>query len=194
MQIFAGLGNPGPQYAFNRHNVGFMAVDVLHDAYGFGPWKARFQGLVAEGAVGGEKLFLLKPATFMNESGRSVGEMLHFYKVGPEVLTVFHDDLDLDPDRVKVKRGGGAGGHNGLRSIDRHAGRDYRRVRIGIGHPNRGGEYPEDKVLAYVLGNFSRKEQEPLAHLLADIADHFPLLVEGADDKFMNRLALDRPK
>ena len=153
MQIFAGLGNPGAAHALQRHNVGFMAADTIHDMHRFGPWKVRFQGLVAEGQVGGDKLLLLKPATFMNDSGRSVGEALRFYKLGPDALTVIYDELDLAPGKVRVKIGGGAAGHNGIRSIDSHVGPDYRRVRIGIGHPGH-----RDKVLGHALGNFSKAE------------------------------------
>lgn len=186
MQLFAGLGNPGPEYAMNRHNIGFMAVDVIHEVYGFSPWKRNFQGLVSEGRMDtDEKIILLKPTTFMNESGRSVAQAMHFYKLALENLTVFHDDLDLAPFRVKVKRGGGAGGQKGLRSIDRHLGQDYRRVRIGIGHPG-----DKARVVKYVLGNWPKPEHQPLLELLADIADYAPFLVAGEDDQFMNRLAL----
>lgn len=185
MLIFAGLGNPGPAYAFNRHNIGFMAVDALHHVHDFSPWKSRFQGMTAEGRLGGKKILLLKPATFMNESGRAVGEALRFYKVGPEMLTVFHDDLDLDPFRVKVKRGGGAGGQKGLLSIDRHVGPDYRRVRIGIGHPGH-----RDRVTPWVLGNFPKADEDALVALLSDIADLAPLLVAGEEDRFVNDIRL----
>lgn len=185
MQIFAGLGNPGPAYAFNRHNIGFMAVDVLHGVHGFAPWKSRFHGLAAEGRLGAHKILLLKPMTFMNESGRSVGEVLRFFKLAPEMLTVFHDDLDLDPFRVKVKTGGGSGGQNGLRSIDRHIGTHYRRVRIGIGHPGH-----KDRVTPWVLSNFPKSDEDRLTDFLADIADLAPLLAERNDSRFLNDLAL----
>ena len=135
MQIWTGLGNPGPKYTMQRHNVGFMACDVIADMHDFGPVQKKFSGWVQEGRIGTEKVLLLKPATFMNESGRAVGEALRFYKLGTEALTVFHDELDLAPFKVKVKQGGGHAGHNGLRSIDQHCGAEFRRVRIGIGHP-----------------------------------------------------------
>lgn len=189
MQVWAGLGNPGPAYAGHRHNVGFMAVDAIHGAHGFGPWKARFQGVTAEGRLGDAKVVLLKPMTFMNESGRSVGEALRFFKLAPDALTVFHDELDLDPFRCKVKTGGGAAGQNGIRSIIAHVGADFRRVRIGIGHPGRspGGG---DRVTPHVLGNYTRAEEPMLANMLADIADLAPLLAAGDGARFMNDLAL----
>jgi len=185
MLMFAGLGNPGPAYAQHRHTIGFMAVDAIAAAHGFSPWKPRFQGLFCEGRLGPEKALLLKPMTFMNESGRSVGEALRFFKLEPSALTVFYDELDLDPFRVKVKQGGGAAGHNGLRSIDAHIGQDYRRVRIGIGHPGH-----KDRVTAHVLGNFAKSELPELGNLLADIADLAPLLASGDDARFMSDLAL----
>lgn len=185
MLVFAGLGNPGPAYAQHRHNVGFMAVDIIHDVHGFSPWKARFQGLTAEGRLGAHKVVLLKPMTFMNESGRSVGEALRFFKLGPDALTVFHDELDLEPFRVKVKTGGGAAGQNGIRSIIAHAGADFRRVRIGIGHPGH-----KDRVTPHVLGNFARAEEPALTDMLADIAALAPLLADGDDARFMSDLAL----
>lgn len=185
MLLFAGLGNPGPAHALNRHNAGFQAVDVIHDMHDFSPWKPRFQGLLSEGRLAGERVLLLKPQTFMNESGRSVAEALRFYRLEPEALTVFHDDLDLAPLRVKVKRGGGHGGQNGLRSIDRHIGAEYRRVRIGIGHPGH-----KDRVTGYVLGNWPGSEIEPLSQLLGDIADLAPHLASGDDNRFMNDLAM----
>ncbi len=185
MQLFAGLGNPGPAYALQRHNIGFMAVDAIHAVHGFPPWKARFQGLASEGRLGGEKVWLLKPTTFMNESGRSVGEALRFFKLGLDALTVFHDDLDLEPFRVKVKSGGGAAGQNGIRSVTAHVGADFRRVRIGIGRPAR-----KSAVLGHVLGNFARADEDRLAALLGDIADLAPLLADGHNDKFMNELTL----
>lgn len=185
MLVFAGLGNPGPAYAMHRHNVGFMAVDAIARAHGFGPWKARFQGVTTEGRLGDTKVVLLKPMTFMNESGRSVGEALRFFKLGPDALTVFHDELDLDPFRVKVKTGGGAAGQNGIRSIIAHVGADFRRVRIGIGHPGH-----KDRVTPHVLGNYAKPEEPMLANMLADIADLAPLLAQGDDARFMSDLAL----
>ena len=186
MKIFAGLGNPGAAYALNRHNIGFMAVDAIAAAHGFGPWKSRFLGLASEGRIGAHKLILLKPATFMNDSGRSVGEAVRFFKLEPaEALTVFYDELDLEPFRVKVKHGGGAAGHNGIRSIDAHIGAEYRRVRLGIGHPGH-----KDRVSPYVLGNFAKADMEPLADLLGAVAAEVPWLLEGDESRFMNDVAL----
>jgi PTH1 family peptidyl-tRNA hydrolase len=185
MQLWAGLGNPGPAYAGHRHNVGFMAVDAVASGHGFAPWKARFQGLAAEGRLGEAKLLLLKPMTFMNESGRAVAEALRFFKLAPDALTVFYDELDLDPFRVKVKTGGGAAGHNGIRSIAQHLGPDFRRVRIGIGHPGH-----KDRVTGHVLGNFAKAEAEPLEAMLADIAALAPLLAGGDEARFMSDLAV----
>lgn len=185
MLVFAGLGNPGPAYAQHRHNVGFMAVDAIHRVHSFSPWKARFQGLTAEGRLGSAKVVLLKPMTFMNESGRSVGEALRFFKLEPSALTVFHDELDLDPFRVKVKTGGGAAGQNGIRSTMAHVGPDFRRVRIGIGHPGH-----KDRVTPHVLGNFAKSEEPTLIDMLADIADLAPTLADGDDARFMSDLAL----
>ena len=187
MQIFAGLGNPGAVHAFQRHNIGFMAVDAIAERWHFDPWRTRFQGLVAEGRIGAEKLLLLKPATFMNDSGRSVGEALRFYKLGVDALTVFYDELDLVPFKVRVKRGGGAAGHNGIRSIDAHVGDpvDYRRVRLGIGHPGH-----KDRVLGYVLGNFAKAEIDLLMDMLGAVAAEAERLVAGDDVRFANDVAL----
>jgi len=189
MQIWVGLGNPGARYALNRHNVGFMAVDVIAQMHGFGPVQTKFQGWVQEGQIAGQKVLLLKPATFMNESGRSVGEALRFYKLAPQALTVFHDELDLAPFRIKVKRGGGHAGHNGLRSIEQHCGPDFRRVRIGIGHPG-----DKDKVTAYVLSNFSKAEADDLAATLGAIGAEAEWLAKGEDARFMNDVALRMQK
>ena len=185
MQLWAGLGNPGPQYALHRHNVGFMAADVMAEMHGFGPVQKKFQGWLQEGRIGGEKVLLLKPATFMNESGRSVGEALRFYKLGIEALTVFHDELDLAPFKVKVKRGGGTAGHNGLRSIDKHLGPDFRRVRIGIGHPGH-----KDRVTGHVLGNYAKAEIDDLTDMLAAIGAEAEWLAKGDDPRFMSDVAL----
>ncbi|GGB16407.1 peptidyl-tRNA hydrolase [Sphingomonas metalli] len=185
MQIWAGLGNPGAQHAMQRHNVGFMAVDAIAEVHGFGPVRKQFQGWTREGRVGQHKVLLLKPATFMNESGRSIGEALRFYKLGVEALTVFHDELDLAPFRVKVKIGGGAAGHNGLRSTDQHCGQDYRRVRLGIGHPGH-----KDRVHGYVLGNYAKEEIDPLSDMLGAVSAEAPLLAAGDDARFMNDVAL----
>ena len=185
MQLWVGLGNPGPQYAMHRHNVGFMALDAIGEVHGFGATAKKFQGWVREGRLGSRKVLLLKPATFMNESGRSVAEALRFYKLGVEALTVFHDELDLAPLKLKVRMGGGLAGHNGLRSIDQHLGPEFRRVRIGIGHPGH-----KDRVTGHVLGNYAKAEIDPLSDLLGALAAEAPTLAEGDDVRFMNDIAL----
>ena len=185
MQLWVGLGNPGPRYAMHRHNVGFMACDVIAEMHDFGPIQKRFQGWVQEGRVGSAKVLLLKPGTFMNESGRAVGEAMRFYKLGMEALTVFHDELDLDPFRIKVKTGGGAAGHNGLRSIDQHLGPDFRRVRIGIGHPGH-----KDRVHGHVLGNYAKSEIDDLVQMLGAIGAEAEWLAKGDDARFMSDIAL----
>jgi len=185
MQLWVGLGNPGTQYALHRHNVGFMAVDTIAEVHGFSPAQKKFQGWVQEGRIGGEKILLLKPGTFMNESGRSIGEAMRFYKLTPEDVTVFYDELDLAPFKVKVRRGGGTGGHNCIRSTDAHLGPEFRRVRIGIGHPGH-----KDKVTGHVLGNFAKAEMDDLADLLGAIAAEAPWLAKGDDVRFMNDIAL----
>ncbi|MFC0685899.1 aminoacyl-tRNA hydrolase [Novosphingobium clariflavum] len=185
MQLWVGLGNPGPQYAMNRHNVGFMAVDAIAEIHRFGPVQKKFQGWLQEGRIGTEKVLLLKPATFMNESGRAVGEAMRFYKLAITDLTVFHDELDLAPFKVKVKQGGGHAGHNGLRSIDQHLGPDFRRIRLGIGHPGH-----KDRVHGYVLGNYAKAEMDPLAGMLGAVAAEADRLSAGDDVRFMNDVAL----
>lgn len=185
MLVFAGLGNPGASYALQRHNFGFMAADAIHDRYGFAPWRTRFQGLAAEGLIACAKVLLLKPATYMNDSGRSVGEALRFYKLGPEALTVFYDELDLAPGKVRVKRGGGAAGHNGVRSIDAHVGNDYRRVRLGIGHPGH-----KDRVVGHALSNFAKSELDWVADVIGAVAGEAGWLVKDDDARFMNEVAL----
>jgi PTH1 family peptidyl-tRNA hydrolase len=185
MQLWVGLGNPGAQYALNRHNVGFMAVDAIAEVLGFDPWKKQFRGWSALGRIGDARVLLLKPATFMNDSGASVGEAARFYKLGPDALTVFHDELDLAPFKVKVKTGGGTAGHNGLRSIDQHLGPDFRRVRIGIGHPGH-----KDRVTGHVLGNYAKTEMDGLADMLGAIAAEAARLSAGDDARFMNEIAL----
>lgn len=185
MQIWAGLGNPGPQYAMHRHNVGFMALDLIADMHGFGPVQKKFSGWVQEGRIGPEKILLLKPATWMNESGRAVSEALRFYKLTPADLTVFHDELDLAPFKVKVRTGGGLAGHNGLRSIDQHLGPEFRRVRIGIGHPGH-----KDRVTGHVLGNYAKAELEALTDMLAAIGAEAEWLAKGDDARFMSEVAL----
>lgn len=185
MQIWTGLGNPGPKYALQRHNVGFMAMDVIADMHGFGPVQKKFQGWVQEGRIGAQKVLLLKPATYMNESGRSVGEAMRFYKLEMDALTVFHDELDLAPFKVKVKQGGGTAGHNGLRSIDKHLGPEFRRVRLGIGHPGH-----KDRVSGYVLGNYAKAEQDSLAAMLGALGAEAEWLANGDDPRFMSDVAL----
>jgi PTH1 family peptidyl-tRNA hydrolase len=185
MQLWAGLGNPGAKYAMNRHNVGFMALDAIADLHGFDAPKKRFNGWATEARLGTEKLLLLKPATFMNDSGQAIGEAMRFYRLAPEDVTVFHDELDLPPFKVKVKRGGGTAGHNGLRSTDSHIGPDFRRVRLGIGHPGH-----KDRVHNYVLGNYAKAEIGPLAEMLGAIAAEAHWLAAGDDVRFMNDVAL----
>jgi PTH1 family peptidyl-tRNA hydrolase len=185
MQLWVGLGNPGAEYAMQRHNVGFMALDTIAESHGFSPWRARFRGLVAEGRIGGARILLLKPQTWMNESGRSVGEAARFFKLEPDAVTVFHDELDLSPFKVKVKIGGGTAGHNGLRSTEAHIGNEFRRVRIGIGHPGH-----KDRVTPHVLGNYAKAEIEPLTHMLGAIAAEAGWLAAGDDVRFMNEIAL----
>ncbi|MEM1052973.1 MAG: aminoacyl-tRNA hydrolase [Pseudomonadota bacterium] len=185
MQIWTGLGNPGPKYALHRHNVGFMALDVIADMHDFGPVQKKFQGWVQEGRIGTQKVLLLKPATFMNESGRSVGEAMRFYKLGLDALTVFHDELDLAPFKVKVKHAGGHAGHNGLRSIDKQLGADFRRVRLGIGHPGH-----KDRVNSYVLGNYAKAEQAGLVDMLGAIGAEAKWLAQSDDPRFMSDVAL----
>lgn len=185
MQIWVGLGNPGQEYALHRHNVGFMAMDAMAEVHGFGSVQKKFLGWVQEGRIGRHKILLLKPATYMNESGRAVGEALRFYKLGVEALTVFHDELDLAPFKIKVRTGGGLAGHNGLRSIDKHLGPDFRRVRIGIGHPGH-----KDRVTGHVLGNYAKSEIDPLADMLGAISAEAGWLADGDDVRFMNEVAL----
>ena len=185
MLIWAGLGNPGAQYALHRHNVGFMAVDTIAEMHRFGPWQKKFRSLVSEGRIGGHKLLLLKPQTYMNDSGDAVQQALRFYKIDLGALTVFHDELDLAPFKIKVKQGGGTAGHNGLRAIDAALGPDFRRVRIGIGHPGH-----KDKVTPYVLGNYAKREMDDLAEMLAAIGDEADRLAAGDEVRFMNEVAL----
>ncbi|MBZ6377234.1 aminoacyl-tRNA hydrolase [Pacificimonas flava] len=185
MLIFAGLGNPGDKYRLNRHNIGFMAADVMHDVHRFSPWTRKFQAQVADGRIGGQKVLLMKPQTFYNESGQAIGEAMRFYKLGPEDVTVFYDELDLDPFKVKVKRGGGTAGNNGMRSTVRHIGENFRRVRLGIGHPGH-----KDRVTGHVLGNFAKAEEDDLADLLAAVAAEAHWLAEGNDPRFLSDVAL----
>ena len=186
MLLWVGLGNPEPGMARQRHNVGFMAIDAIASRHGLSPWRQRFRGLFAEGQVGGERVLALKPQTYMNESGASVQAAGAFYKLPPEAITAFHDELDLAPGRVRVKRGGGAAGHNGLRSMDRQLGTpEYWRVRLGIGHPGH-----KDRVTGHVLGDFSKADQTWLPGLLDAVADAAALLAAGRPEDFMTRVAL----
>lgn len=184
MKLLVGLGNPGAQYQGNRHNIGFMAIDAIAAAHGISTWKSKHAGLLAEGSVGGERVLLLKPQTFMNKSGDSVQQVARFYKLANADIIVFYDELDLAPGKVRVKVGGGNGGHNGLRSIDPQIGLDYKRVRLGIGHP--GKEF----VTHHVLGDFAKADKAWLDPLLDEIARQAPLLLKGDDSGFMNKLAL----
>lgn len=185
MLIFAGLGNPGGRYARNRHNIGFMALDQIARVHRASPWRARFQGEACEATIGGEKLILLKPMTFMNESGRSIGEAARFFKVAPADVVVFHDELDLAPAKLRVKLGGGNAGHNGLRSTTAAIGNEYRRVRMGIGHPGL-----KELVHAYVLNDFGKAEQDWVEDLCTACADNAALLAAHDDAGFQNRVHL----
>jgi PTH1 family peptidyl-tRNA hydrolase len=185
MLLFAGLGNPGAKYANNRHNVGFMAADAIARRHSFSPWSKKFQGMICEGMLGGEKIVLIKPQTFMNNSGQSVGEALRFYKLDISALTVFYDEIDLAEGKLRIKTGGGAGGHNGIRSIDGHAGNAYRRVRIGVGHPG-----VKEMVQHHVLGDFDKADKLWLEPLLEAIADNAAMIVKGDESGFMNKAAL----
>ncbi|MBO6718765.1 MAG: aminoacyl-tRNA hydrolase [Rhizobiaceae bacterium] len=185
MRIIAGLGNPGQKYENNRHNVGFMAADAIVRRHSFSPWSKKFQGLIAEGSLGGDKVLLIKPQTYMNLSGQAVGEAMRFYKLTPADLVVLYDEIDLAPGKVRVKTGGGSGGHNGIRSLDSHIGKDYRRVRIGVGHPG-----VKEMVHGHVLGDFAKADAEWLEPLLDAIGDAAPMLVSGDDNGFMNKVSL----
>src|SRR3954463_15365507 len=187
MQLWVGLGNPGGRYALQRHNVGFMTADIIAEAHGFSPWSKKFRSLVAEGRIWGQRVLRVKPQTFMNDSGDAVQQALKFYKLEMEALTVFHDELDLAPFKVKVRVGGGLAGHNGLRSIDAALGPEFRRVRIGIGHPGPGRK---DLVTPHVLGNYAKAEMEPLSDVLAAIAAGAEWLADGDDARFMSEVAL----
>ena len=185
MLLIAGLGNPGTQYRSNRHNIGFMAVDAIRDRHGFSPWTKKFKGEIAEGELGGQKVLLIKPQTFMNLSGESVADVMRFYKLQPSDLVVVYDELDLVPGRARLKTGGGHGGHNGIKSIDAHVGRDYRRLRLGIGHPG-----VKDLVQNHVLGDFAKSDKVWLEPLLEALADNADMLVRNEDSQLMNKLAL----
>ena len=186
MLLWVGLGNPEPGQARNRHNIGFMAIDVIADVYRFGPWRNRFKGKSAEGTIGGERVLALKPQTYMNDSGDAVQAAAAFFKLPLEAITAFHDELDLAPGKVRVKRGGGAAGHNGLRSMDRMLGSpDYWRVRLGIGHPG-----SKERVLAHVLGDFAKADRDWLVATLDAVAEAAPLLAQGRPEEFMTKVAL----
>lgn len=184
MLLLVGLGNPGEKYARHRHNVGFMAADAVAAAHGFGPPRTKFQGELREGVLGGDKALILKPLTYMNDSGRSVGEAARFYKIEPKDIVVFYDELDLAPGKLRIKTGGGAAGHNGIRSIDAHIGNDFRRVRIGIGHPG-----DKSRVTGHVLGDFAKSDEAWLAPMLDAIAGAAPLLTEADGNKFATAVA-----
>ncbi|MBS0241991.1 MAG: aminoacyl-tRNA hydrolase [Proteobacteria bacterium] len=185
MKLFVGLGNPGDQYARNRHNVGFMAVDAIAEAHGASPWRRKFQGLAADATIGGEKVLLLKPQTYMNESGRSVGEAARFLKIATSDIVVLYDEIDLAPGKLKAKAGGGNAGHNGLRSISAHLDNDYVRVRIGVGHPGH-----KDLVANYVLGDFAKADQLWLKPLIEAIAGAAGRLARGDNERFLTDVAL----
>jgi peptidyl-tRNA hydrolase, PTH1 family len=185
MLLLVGLGNPGARYAGNRHNIGFTVIQEIAKRYGIGPWRRRFQGVACEGPIGGERTLLLLPGTFMNESGRAVAEAAHFYKLPLSDITVFHDEIDLPPGKVRVKIGGGIAGHNGLRSISEHVGNDYRRVRIGVGHPGN-----KDLVQHYVLSDFAKSESVWVEALIAIVADNADLIARGEDASFQNKVHL----
>jgi PTH1 family peptidyl-tRNA hydrolase len=183
MLLLVGLGNPGERYASNRHNIGFMVLQAIAKRHGIGPWRRRFQGLACEGPIGGVRSLLLLPGTYMNESGRAVADAARFYKVALPEIVVFHDEIDLSPGKVRVKIGGGIAGHNGLRSISAHIGNDYRRVRIGVGHPGN-----KDLVQAYVLNDFAKSERPWVEAIIETIAGNVEFLVRGEDASFQNKV------
>ena len=185
MLLFVGLGNPGSAHVGNRHNVGFMAVQAIAKRHGIGPWRRRFQGVAAEGPLAGKRVLMLLPGTFMNESGRAVAEAANFYKLGIGDIMVFHDEIELPPGKVRLKIGGGNAGHNGLRSISEHLGNDYRRVRIGVGHPG-----VKELVHHHVLSDFAKSERAWVKALCEIIADNAPLLATGQDASFQNKVHL----
>ncbi|HCL65017.1 MAG TPA: aminoacyl-tRNA hydrolase [Rhizobium sp.] len=184
MIIIAGLGNPGAKYSENRHNIGFMAVDAIHRRYTFSPWSKKFKAEIAEGEIAGEKVLLMKPQTFMNLSGESVGEAMRFFKLQPSDIIAIHDELDLPAGKVRMKTGGGHGGHNGLKSLDSHCGKEYRRLRMGIGHPG-----DKERVHGHVLGDFAKTDRVWLEPLLDALADNAAMLVKGEESQLMNKLA-----
>jgi PTH1 family peptidyl-tRNA hydrolase len=185
MLIIAGLGNPGARYAGNRHNIGFMAVDAIHRRHGFSPWTKKFRAEISEGEIAGEKVLLVKPQTYMNLSGESVGEAMRFYKLEAADLVAVYDELDLLPGKARLKTGGGHGGHNGIKSLDAHCGKEYRRLRLGIGHPG-----VKEMVQHHVLGDFAKIDRIWLEPLLDALADNADMLVRREDSQLMNKLAL----
>jgi PTH1 family peptidyl-tRNA hydrolase len=185
MLLFVGLGNPGERYAGNRHNIGFMAVQAIAKRHNIAPWRRKFQGVAVESTIAAEKVLLLLPGTFMNESGRAVAEAVNFYKLEPGNVVVFHDEAELTPGKVRLKLGGGNAGHNGLRSITEHIGNDYRRVRLGVGHPGN-----KDLMEAYVLQDFAKSERAWVEALCEIVADNVALLIEGKDSTFQNKVHL----
>jgi PTH1 family peptidyl-tRNA hydrolase len=185
MLLFVGLGNPGARYAGNRHNIGSMAVEAIAKRHGFAPWRRRFQGVATEGSLDGKKTLLLLPGTFMNESGRAVAEAANFYKIGLNEIVVLHDELELPPGKVRIKTGGGNAGHNGLRSVSEHMGNDYKRMRIGIGHPGN-----KDLVHSYVLSDFAKTERPWVETLCDAIADNAGILARDQDSSFQNKIHL----
>ncbi len=185
MRLFVGLGNPGAKYTRNRHNIGFMALDQIASDHGFAPWRGKFQGSLSEGRLGSEKVALLKPETFMNKSGQSVGEAMRFFKLEPDDITVFHDEIDLAPGKLRFKQGGGHAGHNGLRSLHAHIGAEYGRVRMGVGHPGH-----KDAVPGYVLRDFPKADEGWLDDMLRGISDGSVSLAEGDTGRFQNAVAL----
>lgn len=185
MPLLVGLGNPGERYAQNRHNIGFMAIEKIAERYRFSPWRARFQGLMAEGTIDGEKVLALKPLTYMNLSGQAVGEAARFFKIEPGAIIVLHDEIELAAGKVKVKLAGGSAGHNGIKSIDAHIGPDYWRLRLGVGRPA-----TKEEVHGHVLSDFAKADQDWLEKVLAAISDSIPLLIAGSESKFMTKVAL----
>ena len=190
MFLVVGLGNPGAEYAGTRHNVGFMAADAVHEKYGFGAFRAKFDGLIAEGNIEGEKVYLLKPQTFMNLSGNSVVKAAQFYKILPQNVVVIHDDMDLPVGKLKAKTGGGAGGHNGLKSIDAAISPNYNRIRIGVGHPQGGG----DAVVNYVLGGFSKADREVISEIINLAAETLPVLLKQGMAQYSNLIGMKNKK
>jgi PTH1 family peptidyl-tRNA hydrolase len=185
MRLLVGLGNPGAEYARNRHNIGFMALDAIRNRHGIPPWRRRFHGVATEGELAGQRVVLLLPGTFMNDSGLAVAEAAHFYKIGTGDIVVFHDEIELPPGKVRVKTGGGNAGHNGLRSISSHVGNDYRRVRIGVGHPG-----VKELVHNHVLSDFAKAERPWVEAVCDIIADNAGLIARGEDSSFQNKVHL----